>query len=164
MVYSRMDTPRVLAPKSVEFFSIEGERLGDKTSLEQTLHSITGIPTQALRGRDLSEFSIDERMSWAERRETTREEDAVYSLLGIFDIHMPLIYGEGQKKALKRLRKEIRESQMDESSSSPPARHKKRLKQSHMGNEGVHESKGSIECSKCLFLPVASDRCEYGAD
>jgi hypothetical protein len=38
-------------------------------------------------------------MSWAENRETKREEDKAYSLLGIFNIHMPLIYGEGMKNA-----------------------------------------------------------------
>jgi hypothetical protein len=55
-------------------------------------------------------------MSWAAKRETKREEDAAYSLLDIFDIHMPLIYGEGRKKALVRLHKEIEESLKDKSS------------------------------------------------
>jgi len=49
-------------------------------------------------------------MSWATKRETTIEEDAVYCLLGIFDIHMSLIYGEGRKKALIRLEREFRQS------------------------------------------------------
>jgi hypothetical protein len=89
---------------------VEGERLGDKKSLEPQIHEITGITAQALQGGSLSQFSVNERISWAARRETKREEDAAYSLLGIFDIHMPLIYGEGRKKALTRLRKEIEES------------------------------------------------------
>jgi hypothetical protein len=46
-------------------------------------------------------------MSWAESRETTRQEDKAYSLLGIFDVYMPLIYGEGRENAFKRLREEI---------------------------------------------------------
>jgi len=46
-------------------------------------------------------------MLWAEKRETTRKEDKAYSLLGIFDVYMPLIYGEGGEKALRRLREEI---------------------------------------------------------
>ncbi|OCK72907.1 hypothetical protein K432DRAFT_260321, partial [Lepidopterella palustris CBS 459.81] len=99
----------LIAPTSVEFFSVEEERIGDKKSLEQTLHEITGITVQALQGSLLSRFSVDERMSWAAKRETKREEDAAYSLLGIFDIHMPLIYGEGRKKAFIRLQKEIKE-------------------------------------------------------
>ena len=104
----------LVAPTSVEFFSAEGERLGDKVSLVQEIYAITGISVKALQGSCLSQFSVDERMSWAEKRETKREEDAAYSLLGIFDIHMPLLYGEGQKKAFTRLQKEIRESLRDE--------------------------------------------------
>ncbi|KAI9857277.1 MAG: hypothetical protein M1813_008315 [Trichoglossum hirsutum] len=100
----------LIAPISVEFFSVEGERLGDKKSLEQTLHKITGIATQALLGCPLSYFSTDERMLWAAKRRTKREEDAVYSLLGIFNIHMSLIYGEGYQKALSRLLKKIKDS------------------------------------------------------
>jgi len=91
----------------MEFFSAEGERLGDKVSLMQEIHDITRISPQALQGSPLSQFSFNKRMSWAERRETKREEDKAYSLLGIFDIHMPLIYGEGMKNAFRRLREEI---------------------------------------------------------
>jgi len=45
-------------------------------------------------------------MSWADTRQTTREEDMAYSLLGIFDVHMPLIYGEGKENAFRRLNRE----------------------------------------------------------
>ena len=48
-------------------------------------------------------------MLWVAKRQTKREEDAAYSLLGLFNIHMPLIYGEGQQKALNRLQKEIKD-------------------------------------------------------
>jgi hypothetical protein len=97
----------LLAPSSVEFFCSNKERLGDKKSLEQLLHEITGIACAALQGTLLSEFSVNERMSWAETRQTRREEDRAYSLLGIFGIYMPLIYGEGSASAFKRLREEI---------------------------------------------------------
>jgi len=97
----------LLAPASVEFFSQEGNRLGDKKSLERQVHEITGITPQALRGSPLFRFSVTERFSWAEKRETTRKEDGAYSLLGIFDIHMPLLYGEGREKAFIRLKEEI---------------------------------------------------------
>ena len=100
----------LIAPATVEFFSMENDRLGDKQSQEQLVHEITKIPVQALRGSPLSHFSVEERMSWAEKRKTKREEDEAYSLLGIFDINMPLIYGEGRKRALIRLQKEIDES------------------------------------------------------
>ena len=97
----------LIASTSLEFFSKNWEFLGDKKSLEQHICEITGIPTKALQGNALSDFSVTERMLWAGRRQTTREEDKAYSLLGIFDVHMPLIYGEGREKALKRLREEI---------------------------------------------------------
>ncbi|KAN0072353.1 hypothetical protein V8E54_009282 [Elaphomyces granulatus] len=97
----------LVAPAAVEFFSREGEQLGNKRSLERHIHEVTGIPVRALRGNPLYDFSVPERMSWAEKRETTRKEDKAYSLLGIFDVHMPLIYGEGREKAFKRLREEI---------------------------------------------------------
>ncbi|KAH7402447.1 hypothetical protein BKA66DRAFT_448776 [Pyrenochaeta sp. MPI-SDFR-AT-0127] len=100
----------LLAPKCVEFFSLEAERLGDKYSLVQKIHNITGISTDALKGAPLSQFSIEERFSWAARRVTKREEDSAYSLFGIFDVQMPLLYGEGQKKAFIRLRKDIEQS------------------------------------------------------
>jgi len=100
----------LLAPRSVEFFSQEGNRLGDKRSLEQQIHEITGIVVPALRGSPLFKFSADERFKWAQNREATRDEDWAYSLLGIFDIFMPLIYGEGKEKAVIRLGKEIKEA------------------------------------------------------
>jgi Heterokaryon incompatibility protein (HET) len=97
----------LLAPRSVEFFSREGNKIGDKTSLERLIHEITKIPIPALQGAPLSQFSIDERLLWAENRKTTRKEDKAYSLLGIFNVYIPLIYGEGRDNAFKRLREEI---------------------------------------------------------
>jgi len=97
----------LVAPASVDFFSKEGELVGNKTSLERHICEITGIPVNALRGSPLSDFSVTERMSWAASRETYRQEDIAYSLLGIFNVNMPLIYSEGKEKALQRLREEI---------------------------------------------------------
>jgi hypothetical protein len=67
---------------------------------------VTGIEDEFLRGRDLRHASVAKRMSWAARRETARTEDIAYCLLGIFDVNMPLLYGEG-KKAFIRLQQEI---------------------------------------------------------
>ncbi|KAH7335090.1 hypothetical protein BKA66DRAFT_382502, partial [Pyrenochaeta sp. MPI-SDFR-AT-0127] len=97
----------LIAPASVEFFSKEEEHLGDNISLEQTLYKKTGIPIEALRGRPLSEYSVNERFWWAATRQTTRREDGAYYLLGISDIQLPLLSGEGRQKAFNRLRKEI---------------------------------------------------------
>ncbi len=81
--------------------------LGTRQSLEHDIHHITGLPLTVLRGSPLSSYSINERLAWAERRETTRKEDKAYSLLGIFGIHMPLIYSEGEENAFRRLRREM---------------------------------------------------------
>jgi hypothetical protein len=96
----------LIAPKSVEFFSREGECLGNKITLERQIHEITQIPIAALRGTSLSHFSVDERMRWAEKRDTKRKEDKAYCLLGIFNVFIPLIYGEGENACI-RLKEEI---------------------------------------------------------
>jgi hypothetical protein len=101
----------LLAPSSVHFYSREGTRLGDKVSLANQIHEITGIPEVAIRGiTPLSFFSVAERMSWASNRQTTIPEDEVYSILGLFDCFIPLIYGEGREHALIRLRESIEAS------------------------------------------------------
>jgi hypothetical protein len=105
----------LLAPTSVEFFSSDGTSIGNKISLMQEIHNATGIPTQALQGTPLSFFGIDERLSWAEGRQTKREEDAAYSLLGIFDVQMSLFYGEGRERAFSRLRRKIEKSSKERS-------------------------------------------------
>ncbi|KAF2736513.1 HET-domain-containing protein [Polyplosphaeria fusca] len=97
----------LIAPRLVDFFSVERQRLGNKLSLAAEIQEITSIPESALRGDALSNFSIKQRRSWAERRNTTIEEDEVYCLLGIFDISMALIYGERRDQALRRLEEEI---------------------------------------------------------
>jgi hypothetical protein len=93
----------LVAAKSVQFFSKEGTLVGDKQSLEQQIHEISGIALGALQGQSPSSFTIEERMSWARGRQTTRPEDEAYCLLGIFSVHMPLIYGEGTDNAFARL-------------------------------------------------------------
>jgi hypothetical protein len=99
----------LIAPQSVEFFSQEGERLGDKGSLESLLHKITRIPVEVFQGKPVTELTIEERMLWAAKRTAKRKEDEAYSLLGIFGLHMPLIYGEGRENAFIRLEREIGE-------------------------------------------------------
>ncbi|OSS52724.1 hypothetical protein B5807_02787 [Epicoccum nigrum] len=97
----------LIAPVSVEFFSREGRRIGDKASLEQLLHDRTGIPLTALRNCPLDQFSTSERRRWAENRTTTEEEDIVYCLLGILGVSMPTTYGEGKESAMRRLQGEL---------------------------------------------------------
>ncbi|KAH7016584.1 P-loop containing nucleoside triphosphate hydrolase protein, partial [Microdochium trichocladiopsis] len=79
-------------------------------SLEAVIRDVTGIPARALRGTPLSDFTTSEREAWVRNRETKYEEDMAYSLLGIFGVHMPLIYGEGREQAQRRLREEVQRS------------------------------------------------------
>lgn len=100
----------LVAPSSVDFFSHERDWIGSRITLEQLISDITRIDVKALRGAPLSEFGINERFSWADDRQTKRPEDKAYSLLGIFDVFMPLLYGEGEERARKRLQEEIQKS------------------------------------------------------
>jgi hypothetical protein len=111
----------LLAPTLVEFYSQDGELLGDKRSLERLIHEITGIAVQALRDNDFSHFDVEERFRWAENRETKHEEDWAYSLLGIFGVFMVPNYGEGKDYAVRRLRKEINEALNEHIPQSPSA-------------------------------------------
>jgi hypothetical protein len=97
----------LLAPSSVDFFTREWEKLGDKRSLIQQVHEVTGIPHLALQGAALSQFSINERLRWSEHRHTTRPEDKAYSLLGVVDVDLAPCYGEGVDGAFRRLHDEI---------------------------------------------------------
>ncbi|CAH0017378.1 unnamed protein product [Clonostachys rhizophaga] len=97
----------LIAPKDLVFFDQTWNRIGTKTGLKFEVENITDINHQILDGsRPLSSVAIAKRMSWASHRKTTRVEDEAYSLLGIFDINMPMIYGEGPR-AFTRLQEEI---------------------------------------------------------
>ncbi|KAF2851935.1 HET-domain-containing protein [Plenodomus tracheiphilus IPT5] len=103
----------LVAPTSVEFFSAEFEWLGDKSTLLQEIYDSTGIPSGVLQGTTpLSQISVRDRLSWVKSRATKRPEDRAYSLLGIFDVHMPLLYGEGENKAFIRLKEVIHKSSL----------------------------------------------------
>ncbi|KAK4112224.1 HET-domain-containing protein [Canariomyces notabilis] len=97
----------LIAPKEVRFYDQNWEDRGTKQSLRDMVSHVTGIRKDILLGAArLDDISVSERMSWAAHRNTTRREDIAYSLLGIFDVNMPLIYGEGGK-AFIRLQEEI---------------------------------------------------------
>jgi hypothetical protein len=76
--------------------------------------SITRINEHILRGGEMDSISVARRMSWASSRNTSRVEDAAYCLLGIFDINIPLIYGEDHK-AFQRLQEAILNATHDQS-------------------------------------------------
>lgn len=94
----------LLAPEVVVFFDKNWTDIGTKRSLRDAIVDIPGIRSNRLC--DIGDACIAEKMSWASKRETTRQEDEAYCLMGIFDVHMPLLYGERQK-AFQRLQHEI---------------------------------------------------------
>ncbi|KAI6030062.1 heterokaryon incompatibility protein-domain-containing protein [Pisolithus marmoratus] len=97
----------LVAPNKVRFFNKDWHFIGDKKNHAQTISSITRIPSRILRhGLDAHHPSAAQIMSWAADRKTTRTEDRAYSLMGLFGVHMPMLYGEG-KNAFRRLQLEI---------------------------------------------------------
>lgn len=97
----------LIAPSKTVFYSQDWKCLGTKSDLRDLLHIITGIEPQFLCGEaPLEQASIAKRMSWAAKRDTSRTEDIAYCLLGLFDVTMPLLYGEG-RKAFRRLQEEL---------------------------------------------------------
>jgi len=104
----------LIAPSVVIFYDQNWNRLGSKQFHVHVLEAWTGIPGDALLGESLGRYSITKRLSWAMQRQTRRPEDRAYSLLGIFDVSMPMIYGEGERKAFRRLMREISEATANE--------------------------------------------------
>lgn len=105
----------LLAPCEVVLFDYRWSMLGNRGKLAAPLSDITKIHIGALKDREtIRDYSIAQRMSWASIRETTRSEDVAYCLLGIFDINMPLLYGEGVK-AFNRLQRKIIKISNDQS-------------------------------------------------
>lgn len=109
----------LIAPQSLAFFdSAWRTRPAVQTSilpddLEKELSAITRIDVDLLtKERPLSYYSVAQKMSWAAQRETTRIEDRAYSLLGLFGLHMPLLYGE-EDRAFQRLQEAIIHSTAD---------------------------------------------------
>lgn len=97
----------LIAPSTNDFFDHSWKFVGTKESLRDLLGEITGIEPGILGLTSrVSGVPVGRRMSWAARRVTTRKEDIAYCLLGIFNVNMPLLYGEGDK-AFMRLQQEI---------------------------------------------------------
>lgn len=103
----------LLAPKRVVFYDRDWVKIGDKHSLADLINQATNIQLEYLWAP--WEASVAQKMSWAARRRTTRGEDMAYCLMGLFDVNMPLLYGEGEEKAFLRLQREICRISTDDS-------------------------------------------------
>lgn len=104
----------LLAPTRLVFYAAGWNEVGTRDELCADISHFTNISTDILIGRrPVETTSIANRMGWAAHRETTRPEDMAYCLMGMFDVHMPLLYGEGQCKAFFRLQEEIMKNSSD---------------------------------------------------
>ena len=105
----------LIAPSNVQFFNKDWQSIGDKRTLASTLRNITGVPEHILiDGLRGNRPCVAQIMSWAANRKTTRVEDRAYSLMGLLDVNMPMLYGEG-KKSFHRLQLEIIRATNDQS-------------------------------------------------
>ena len=97
----------LIAPTIVKFYDQTWTMIGTKSELAREISNITSISERVLHdSREVWRQSVAQRMSWLGNRKTTRKEDIAYCMIGIFDINMPPIYGEG-KKAFTRLQEVI---------------------------------------------------------
>lgn len=105
----------LLAPAQVRFYDQTWTFLGSKTDLAEEISELTKIGMDCLAdNKAVMRQSVATRMSWASDRQTTRQEDMAYCLLGVFQVNMPLIYGEGSR-AFQRLQEEITRTNGDQS-------------------------------------------------
>lgn len=104
----------LIAPPMLIFMSKDWRTIGSRYQLAAAVQDITGIDLGILKGAESPDVvSVSRRMSWASKRKTTRVEDQAYCLMGLFDIHMPAVYGEGHR-AFVRLQEEILKNHPDD--------------------------------------------------
>ena len=98
----------LIAPNDVIFYAAGWKEIGRKSQLAKTLHDITRVSECVLLSprEALPRICISQIMYWASGRRTTRKEDRAYSLLGLFRINLPILYGEGNS-AFMRLQAEL---------------------------------------------------------
>jgi len=97
----------MIAPKDLQFFNKHWHPIGNKRGLSRILQDITRVPQDILKDGFASNCPcVAQIMSWAANRMMTRVEDRAYSLMGLLDVNMPMLYGEG-KKAFHHLQLEI---------------------------------------------------------
>ncbi|KAI0018561.1 HET-domain-containing protein [Xylariomycetidae sp. FL0641] len=116
----------LIAPSQMQIYDSDWRYIGDRMEMGDPIADVTGIDSGLLREgerlatratllrHELRRFPVSVKMCWASRRRTTRVEDVAYSLMGIFDVNMPLLYGEGAK-AFRRLQEQIIHKTNDQS-------------------------------------------------
>jgi hypothetical protein len=84
--------PALVASGDLHYYSHNWKKLGSKASLSRQTSHVSGVTERVLVDPSaLASICVSEKMSWAARRTTLRAEDRAYSLMGLFDINMPLL-------------------------------------------------------------------------
>ncbi|KAK0643927.1 hypothetical protein B0T16DRAFT_494862 [Cercophora newfieldiana] len=92
----------MIAPRKLEFFSRGWCPIRSTSPFKRILEQRTRVPARVFGNQvSLQNMSIAQRMSWASERETTRAEDMAYCLMGLFNINMPMLYGEGDRAFIR---------------------------------------------------------------
>ncbi|KAI5994944.1 hypothetical protein F5J12DRAFT_929406 [Pisolithus orientalis] len=105
----------LLAPSALLFYMYDwslctkSDTTNHKTdpAVLEELQKATGVAKQHLTNFHPGVDDARLRLHWASRRRTTRPEDIAYSLFGIFEVQLPVLYGESEENALGRLLAEI---------------------------------------------------------
>jgi hypothetical protein len=104
----------LVAPAIVRFYNSTWQCLGSKLGLREEIQEITNVEKDILSHGNIDTVCVARKMSWASNRQTTRVEDLAYCLMGIFNVNMPLLYGEG-RKSFVRLQEAIMKESDDQS-------------------------------------------------
>lgn len=148
----------LIAPRRLSLLTRHWELIGDKSEdpiAKKTSHR-TGIPIQVLQDPGIiQDISVARKMSWASQRKTTKLEDMSYCLLGLFEVNMPMLYGEGSK-AFLRLQREIIEQYDDESIF---AWREQSREVAHLAFRGIFAKSPSqfADCGNIVQLKAADD-------
>ncbi|KAL8351308.1 hypothetical protein RB598_006205 [Gaeumannomyces tritici] len=155
----------LVAPRSLIFLDQTWATVGTRRVFKSLVVTITTIPVHVLHSaKDISEVlagtPIATRMSWAANGATARVKDLAYCLLGIFDVNMPLLYGESSK-AFLRLQQEIIKQSNDLSIffswDNPGERAKSRNCRGNHGGQSPYRS--LLARSPADFWPIIHCEC-----
>ena len=146
----------LIAPYRMDFYDAEWSKIGSREYLGSMIESVTGVEREDCNSTDEKSVqhgghyftrSVAQRMCWASTRITTRAEDVAYCLMGIFDVNMPLLYGEGGRKAFYRLQIEIMAQSDDETlfAWNPPS---DQAEESPFSCQHWEECEGSRICTR----------------
>ncbi|KAH8890147.1 HET-domain-containing protein [Thozetella sp. PMI_491] len=148
----------LIAPAQVSFFAKDWSKIDEKSNPRfcRLLADITGIDESVLNAsRSPHNVSVASRMSWAASRQATRTEDIAYCLMGIFQVNMPLLYGEGHR-AFLRLQEEILKEVDDQSlfAWDEPATESIRILGSEITLHGLLAASPALFSKKYQLLPL----------